>query len=63
MRYAATALDYINARANLLDAEGLLSGDKYLFFREAYLQNRQFLVKDGAIKDDFGGDLDDFDDF
>lgn len=63
VRYAATALDYTNARANLLDAEGLLSGDKYLFFREAYLQNRQFLVKDGAIKDDFGGDLDDFDDF
>lgn len=63
LRYGATVLDYTNVRAGLLDAEGLVSGDKYLFFREAYLQNRQFLVKDGAIKDDFGGDLDDFDDF
>ncbi len=63
LRYAATVLDYTNVRASLLNAEGLLSGDKYLFYREAYLQNRHFLVKDGAVKDDFGGDLDDFDDF
>lgn len=63
LRYGVTALDYTNVRAGLLDAEGLLSGDKYLFFREAYLQNRNFLVNDGVVEDNFGGDLDDFDDF
>ncbi|HEY7771986.1 MAG TPA: VacJ family lipoprotein [Marinagarivorans sp.] len=63
LRYAITGLDYTNLRASLLDAEGLVNGDKYLFYREAYLQNREFLVKDGAVEDDFGGDLDDFDDF
>lgn len=63
LRYGLTALDYTNIRAGLLEAEGLVSGDKYLFYREAYLQNRAFLVNDGTVEDTFGGDLEDFDDF
>lgn len=37
--------------------EGLISGDEYLFMREAYLQQREFLVNDGEVN------YDDFDDF
>lgn len=62
-RNGLTVLDLVHRRAQLLDAEGLVSGDKYIFYREAYLQNRQFLINDGKVEDDFGGDLDDFDDF
>ncbi len=59
-RYGLTALSLIDTRASLLDSEGLVTGDKYLFYREAYLQNHAFKVKDGEVTDDFGGDLDDF---
>lgn len=58
-----TAVDLLQTRAGLLGADDLVSGDRYLFFREAYLQNREFLVKDGAVEDDFGGELDDFENF
>jgi len=40
-------------RASLLDSEKLISGDKYTFIRNAYLQNREFKVKDGKVVDDF----------
>lgn len=59
-RNTSRALDFIHDRAALLDAEELISGDKYLFFREAYLQRRDYLVKDGEIEDDFGDFGDDF---
>lgn len=56
-------VEIIARRANLLEAEKLMSGDRYVFMREAYLQRREYLVQDGEVKDDFGGDFDDFDDF
>lgn len=43
----------IDMRASLLSAERMVSGDKYLFVRNAYLQNREFRVKDGQVEDDF----------
>lgn len=43
-------------RASLLSAEDLVSGDRYIFLRDAYLQRREYLVNDGAVKDDFGGE-------
>lgn len=46
----------IDMRAQLLKAEELISGDRYIFIRDAYLQRRQFLVDDGAVKDSFGND-------
>ena len=42
-----------DTRANLLSSEKLITGDKYTFIRNAYLQNREFKVKDGEVKDDF----------
>jgi ABC-type transporter lipoprotein component MlaA len=29
-------------------------GDKYIFYRDAYLQHREFLEKDGQVDDPFG---------
>jgi phospholipid-binding lipoprotein MlaA len=51
-RYVAFGLSLIDTRAELLGAEELLSGDEYLFMRDAYLQQRAFLVNDGEQTDD-----------
>ncbi|RJG08789.1 VacJ family lipoprotein [Pseudomonas cavernicola] len=52
-RNVTRAVDVIDTRASLLSAEKLISGDKYLFIRNAFLQNREFKVKDGQVEDDF----------
>ncbi len=54
--YALTALNAIQVRAGLISAEQLISGDRYLFFRDAYLQRREYLIKDGQVKDEFMDD-------
>ena len=49
-QFALTALQLINARANLLGASQVLDDialDKYTFLRDAYLQRRRSLVFDG----------------
>lgn len=46
----------VDARAQLIKAEELVTGDRYIFIRDAYLQRRQFLVNDGEVKDSFGDD-------
>ncbi len=48
-----TVLNAIQIRAGLLTAEQLISGDRYLFFRDAFLQRRQYLIKDGQVRDEF----------
>jgi phospholipid-binding lipoprotein MlaA len=37
----------------LLKSEGIISGDRYLFIRDAYLQRREYQVKDGQIDGTF----------
>ena len=44
----------IDTRSSLLALEELVGGDRYLFFREAYLQRRSYLVNDGVVEDEFG---------
>lgn len=56
-RWGLRALDVVQVRAGLLAAEELMSGDRYTFIREAYLQRREYLVQDGRVEDDFGGDM------
>ena len=46
--------DSVNDRAALLEVEGLISGDDYVFIREVYLQRRESLVHDGQVEDTFG---------
>ena len=62
-RYSIRALQVVDLRAGLLEAESLIAGDRYSFFRDAYLQRRDFLVNDGKMADDFLEDDDLFDDF
>ncbi|MCJ2374814.1 VacJ family lipoprotein [Pseudomonas sp. RGM 3321] len=52
-RNTALAVNLIDTRASLLSAERMVSGDRYTFIRNAYLQNREFKVKDGKVEDDF----------
>jgi phospholipid-binding lipoprotein MlaA len=65
VRNSLLALEFIDIRADLIPAEQLITGDRYIFLRDAYLQQRRYLVADGEVVDDFGdGDSDDdFDDF
>ena len=57
--YSLTAIDLIDTRARYLGLESVVIGDEYLFYRDAYLQSREFEILDGKVEDDF----DDFDDF
>ena len=61
VEYGMTALDAVDSRSRLLDADRLLDEqlDPYVFIRTAYLQNRQNLVFDGnppKVKFDFDED-------
>lgn len=58
-RNTARGVDLLAQRASLLEIDDIISGDKYLFVRDVYLQRNRYLVKDGAIEDDFG----DFEDY
>lgn len=42
--YGVTALDIIQTRAELLDLEELLIGDRYTAVRDAYLNRRTFII-------------------
>ena len=55
-RNTIQALSLLDARAGLLDLEKHITGDRYTFIRDAYLQRRNFLIKDGAVEDTFGFD-------
>ena len=46
-------VEIIDYRARLLDAEDLITGDRYIFLRDAYLQRREFFVTRGKVDDDF----------
>ena len=59
VRVAIKGIDLIALRADLLGIDDVISGDEYLFIRDVYLQNREYVVSDGAIEDDFD-DLDDY---
>jgi len=43
-----------DSRAGLLALDELITGDRYLFVREAYVQRRDYLVADGQVEDEFG---------
>jgi phospholipid-binding lipoprotein MlaA len=57
-RNSLMATDVINTRAGFLAAEKLISGDRYVFLRDAYLQRREFLINDGNVSDQFSESLD-----
>lgn len=54
---------FLDLRKRLLTAEVLISGDEYLFIRDAFLQRRDFLIRDGVFEEDPFMDFDDFEEF
>lgn len=58
--YLGRALQLVDRRAALIAAEGFISGDPYIFVRNAYLQRREFMINDGrTINDPFASENDD----
>jgi phospholipid-binding lipoprotein MlaA len=47
------AFNVVDFRASLLDAEEIMTGDRYVFYRDVYLQNRAVLESGGQVKDEF----------
>ena len=61
VRLSLSALDALETRERLLEVESLLSGDKYYFVRDSYIQYLDYEIKDGLnIEDNFTDDMDDF---
>ena len=58
-------VEVVDYRVRLLDAEDLITGDRYIFFRDAYMQSRESFVSGGVVEDSFsdyeeGEDWEDF---
>lgn len=51
-RIAVGAVEVVDSRASLLPSERLISGDEYLFIRDAYLQSREYQINDGNVEED-----------
>jgi phospholipid-binding lipoprotein MlaA len=52
-RNAMTSLLAADKRASLFSTEELITGDAYLFIRDAYNQRREHLIKNGEVEDAF----------
>ena len=58
---ALKSIDAIETRERLLNVESLLSGDRYSFVKDAYMQSMSYEIKDGIdVEDKFIDDMDDF---
>lgn len=58
-RYIVSAVDLVQVRAGLLEVEDMVSGDRYTFIRDAWLQRREYLINDGEVEDEFGDEFED----
>jgi phospholipid-binding lipoprotein MlaA len=58
VRNSIWGLELVDGRSRFLRVDDLVSGDRYIFVRDAYLQQREIFVNDGVIEDTFS----DFDD-
>lgn len=56
VRNGAFVLQQVDKRVAVLVVDSLMMGDKYLFTREAYIQQRQYLVLDGEVQDSWDDD-------
>ncbi len=50
------ALSIVDTRAGLLELEKNITGDRYTFIRDVYLQRRAYLIGNGDVSDDFGAE-------
>lgn len=56
-RNSLYGLYLLDARSRLLKAEQIISGDKYSFVRDAYLQRRDYQINDGAVEVQYDSDF------
>ena len=52
-RVSTYGLERVDWRSELLSIEDLVTGDSYLFIREAQFQSREFAINDGEVDDPF----------
>lgn len=55
-QWGLRGVEVVDQRADLLEVEELISGDRYTFLRDLYLQRRSFLVSGGAQDEGFEDD-------
>ena len=61
VKLTLTALDALETRERYLDFEAMITGDRYTFVKDAYVQSRDYEIFDGEMtEDDFLEDMDDF---
>lgn len=51
--YVFWTVEVVDYRAGLLDADDLITGDRYIFIRDAYLQARRTYINGGVVEDSF----------
>lgn len=51
--YLFWTVEAVDIRANLIKADDLVSGDRYIFIRNAYLQRRAYFLSGGVVDDSF----------
>ena len=60
VKITLVGIDALETRERLLDAETLIIGDKYIFVKDAYVQSREYEIKNGSTEDDeFLDDMED----
>ena len=47
------SVELVDYRAGLLDTEDLITGDRYIFIRDVYLQARHMYINGGVVEDNF----------
>ncbi|MBP0049482.1 VacJ family lipoprotein [Marinobacterium sp. AK62] len=56
-RNSLYGLRLLDTRSRLLQAEQIITGDKYSFVRDAYMQRREFLINDGTVEVQYDQDF------
>jgi phospholipid-binding lipoprotein MlaA len=51
--YLFWVVEAIDIRASLINADNLITGDRYIFIRNAYLQRREYFLSGGVVSDSF----------
>jgi phospholipid-binding lipoprotein MlaA len=59
-RWSVRFVSLVDTRASLLPLEANITGDKYTFIRDVYLDRRNYLIHNGQVDDEFGSDSEEF---
>jgi phospholipid-binding lipoprotein MlaA len=53
MRLSLYSMRQVDSRSSITAFDDSINGDRYVFYREAYSQRRDYLVRDGAVENMF----------